>query len=110
MQDVLEYQQMKNISGSNKASILIKSISLITHPQIGAEEDSKSSKWITLDQNLDLYANHENIIEKVCFHRNAYCPITDEPDTVEEGKKLLKKKSSLWGVFLSPENTDEADA
>ncbi|XP_063691533.1 transient receptor potential cation channel subfamily M member-like 2 [Bolinopsis microptera] len=77
---------------------------------IGTEEDRKSSRWITLDQNLDLYANHENIIEKVCFHRNAYCPITDETDTVEEGKKLLKKKSSLWGVFLSPENTDEADA
>ncbi len=38
--------------------------------------ESTHAEWITLDRNLDLYGNHEWIMEKVCFHRHAYNPFT----------------------------------
>ncbi|KAL5247829.1 hypothetical protein ACHWQZ_G019650 [Mnemiopsis leidyi] len=38
--------------------------------------ESLSAEWITLDRNLDLYGNHEWILEKVCFHRHAYNPFS----------------------------------
>ncbi|KAL5271968.1 hypothetical protein ACHWQZ_G000234 [Mnemiopsis leidyi] len=74
--------------------------------QLGTTEDNKRARWITLDHNIDLYANHENIIEKVCFHRNAYCPFTEDVDTVDvnSGKTLKKKKSSRWGFFVDPKS------
>ena len=40
------------------------------------EGESLQAEWITLDRNIDLYGNHEWILEKVCFHRHAYNPFS----------------------------------
>ncbi|XP_063692912.1 transient receptor potential cation channel subfamily M member-like 2 isoform X2 [Bolinopsis microptera] len=40
------------------------------------EGESLHAEWITLDRNIDLYGNHEWILEKVCFHRHAYNPFS----------------------------------
>ena len=46
------------------------------HSQAGKDSESLNTEWIPLDKNLDLYGNHEWILEKVCFHRHAYNPFT----------------------------------
>ena len=50
------------------------------------ESGSVGVQWIPIDHNLDLFANHEWIIEKVCYHRDAYNPI----------KEPKRKESELW--------------
>ena len=79
--------------------------------QSETDESIKRARWITLDENIDLYANHEDIVEKVCFHRNAYCPFTNEADTFDlaSGRKLKKRRSSRWGFFLGPDNAEVVD-
>ena len=47
------------------------------HLLIQADGESLGVQWITINENIDLYANHEWIIEKVCYHRDAYNPITE---------------------------------
>ncbi|KAL5255510.1 hypothetical protein ACHWQZ_G010918 [Mnemiopsis leidyi] len=50
------------------------------------ESGSVGVQWIPIDHNLDLFANHEWIIEKVCYHRDAYNPI----------KEPKRKEIELW--------------
>ncbi|XP_063693719.1 transient receptor potential cation channel subfamily M member-like 2 isoform X10 [Bolinopsis microptera] len=56
----------------------------------GMESGSVGVQWIPIDHNLDLFANHEWIIEKVCYHRDAYNPIT-EPK---------RKETQVWMTGL----------
>eukprot|EP00116_Pleurobrachia_bachei_P003410 sb/3463672/ len=53
---------------------------------IKSNEEGHGAQWIPIDTNLDLYANHEWIIEKVCYHRDAYNPI----------KTPKRQSSQLW--------------
>ena len=42
---------------------------------VGAGE-TVAAEWIALSKNINLYGNHEWILEKVCFHRHAFNPFT----------------------------------
>ena len=67
---------------------------------IGRVESNKSSatKWIAVDENKDFFANHEWIIEKTLFHRDAYNPISRE--SISGGtNELASKKTSVWGMI-----------
>ena len=58
---------------------------------VGGSSGSAGVQWISIDHNLDLYASHEWIIEKVCYHRDAYNPI----------KESKRRDSQLWMTGLN---------
>lgn len=57
------------------------------------DDDTGSGvQWKPIDQNIDLFANHEWIIEKVCYHRDAYNPI----------KEPKRRNTQVWMTQTSP--------